>query len=158
PGLLRPEIDFEEAAFTTIGAVGLQGLRLANLQLGETVAVVGLGLIGLLVVQLARSAGCIIVGMDIDPSRCRLAEQLGCTASANEAGQMRDVVSAVTNGKGADAVLITASTKSNEPIDLAGEIARDRGRVVAVGAVGLEIPRKAFYEKELSVYVSRSYG
>jgi len=158
PTSARSEIDFDEAAFTTVGAVGLQGLRLANPQLGETVAVVGLGLIGLVVVQLARAAGCIVIGMDIDERRCRLAEQLGCTASANEAEQMQSVVSAVTNGKGADAVLITASTKSNEPINLAGGIARDRGRVVAVGAVGLEIPRKAFYEKELSVYVSRSYG
>jgi len=158
PTLPRGEIDFEEAAFTTIGAVGLQGLRLAHLQLGETVAVVGLGLIGLLVVQLVRAAGCTVVGMDIDEKRCRLAEQLGCAATASDAEQMRSVVSVVTNGKGADAVLITASTKSNEPIDLAGEIARDRGRVVAVGAVGLEIPRKTFYEKELSVYVSRSYG
>jgi predicted dehydrogenase len=155
---LRSEIDFEEAAFTTVGAVGLQGLRLASLQLGETVAVIGLGLIGLLVVQLARAAGCIVVGMDIDQTRCRLAEELGCSVTANEAEQMREAISVATDGKGTDAVLITASTKSNEPISLAGEIARDRGRVVAVGAVGLEIPRKSFYEKELSVYVSRSYG
>jgi predicted dehydrogenase len=158
PTAPRAEIDFEEAAFTTVGAVGLQGLRLANLQLGETVAVVGLGLIGLLVVQLARAAGCIVIGMDIDETRCRLAEQLGCTATSSDAEQMQGVISAATDGKGADAVLITASTKSNEPINLAGEISRDRGRVVAVGAVGLEVPRKTFYEKELSVYVSRSYG
>ena len=154
----RAEIDFEQAAFTTVGAIGLQSLRLASLQLGETVAVVGLGLIGLLVVQLARAAGCIVIGMDIDEKRCRLAEQLGCTATASDTEQTRAVISAATNGKGADAVLITASTKSNEPISLAGEIARDRGRVVAVGAVGLDVPRKTFYEKELSVYVSRSYG
>jgi predicted dehydrogenase/threonine dehydrogenase-like Zn-dependent dehydrogenase len=154
----RAEIDFEEAAFTTVGAVGLQGLRLANLQLGETVAVVGLGLIGLLVVQLARAAGCVVIGMDIDEKRCRLAGQLGCTATANDAEHMQGVVSAATDAKGADAVLITASTKSNEPINLAGEVSRDRGRVVAVGAVGLEVPRKTFYEKELSVCVSRSYG
>src|SRR5215469_3892477 len=154
----RAEIAFEEAAFTTVGAVGIHGLRLANLQLGETVAVVGLGLIGLLVVQLARAAGCIVIGMDIDQKRCRLAEQLGCIATASDAEQMRNTVAAATTGKGADAVVIAASTKSNEPINLAGDIARDRGRVVAVGAVGLEIPRKTYYEKELSVYVSRSYG
>jgi predicted dehydrogenase len=158
PGSMSSEIDFEEAAFTTIGAVGLQGLRLANVQLGETVAVIGLGLIGLLVVQMARAAGCTVVGMDIDRKRCHLAEQLGCTATANDAEQMRSTLAATTNGLGADAVVITASTKSKEPIALAGDIARDRGRVVAVGAVGLEIPRKTFYEKELSVYVSRSYG
>jgi predicted dehydrogenase len=158
PSALRSEIDFEEAAFTTIGAVGLQGLRLANVQLGENVAVIGLGLIGLLVVQMARAAGCIVVGMDIDRERCHLAEQLGCRATASDAEHMRSTVASTTNGLGADAVLVTASTRSNEPIGLAGEIARDRGRVVAVGAVGLEIPRKTFYEKELSVYVSRSYG
>src|SRR6516165_8157650 len=96
PSLPRAEIDFEEAAFTTIGAVGLQGLRLAHLQLGETVAVVGLGLIGLLVVQLVRAAGCTVVGMDIDEKRCRLAEQLGCAATASDAEQMRSVVSTAT--------------------------------------------------------------
>jgi len=154
----RAEIAFEEAAFTTVGAVGLQGLRLAKLQLGETVAVVGLGLIGLLVVQLARAAGCFVIGMDIDQKRCQLAEQLGSIATASDAEQMRNTVAAATTGTGADAVVIAASTKSNEPINLAGDIARDRGRVVAVGAVGLEIPRKTYYEKELSVYVSRSYG
>jgi len=154
----RPEIDFEEAAFTTVGAIGLQGLRLARPQLGETVAVIGLGLIGVLVVQLARAAGCVVIGMDVDKERCLLAEQLGCNASATSAEHMRSMVAAGSNGHGADSVLITAATKSNEPIVLAGEIARDCGRVVAVGAVGLEIPRKTYYEKELSVYVSRSYG
>src|SRR5215831_11921290 len=92
----RSEIEFEEAAFTTIGAVGLQGLRLANLQLGETVAVVGLGLIGLLVVQLARAAGCIVIGMDTDQKRCRLAEQLGCIATTSDAEQIRNTVAAAT--------------------------------------------------------------
>src|SRR5215469_9292054 len=92
----RAEIAFEEAAFTTVGAVGIQGLRLAHLQLGETVAVVGLGLIGLLVVQLARAAGCIVIGMDIDEKRCRLAEQLGCAATAGDAEQARSAVAAAT--------------------------------------------------------------
>jgi predicted dehydrogenase/threonine dehydrogenase-like Zn-dependent dehydrogenase len=154
----RSEIEFEEAAFTTVGAIGLQGLRLANPQLGETIAVVGLGLIGLLVVQLARAAGCTVVGMDIDKQRCQLGQELGCSLAATDAEQMRSMVAAVTGGKGADSVLISASTKSNEPVILAGDVARDCGRVVAVGAVGLEIPRKTYYEKELSFYVSRSYG
>ena len=153
-----PEVEFEEAAFTTVGAIGLQGLRLANPQLGETVAVIGLGLIGLLVVQLARAAGSTVVGMDIDGRRCQLGQELGCGLAASDAEQMRRMVAAATGGKGADSVLITASTKSNEPVILAGDIARDCGRVVAVGAVGFEIPRKAYYEKELSFYVSRSYG
>ena len=154
----RSEIEFEEAAFTTVGAIGLQGLRLTNSQLGEAVAVIGLGLIGLLAVQLARAAGCTVIGMDIDEQRCQLARELGCSLAARNAEQMRTMVAAVTGGKGADSVLITASTKSNEPVILAGDIARDCGRVVVVGAVGLEIPRKTYYEKELSFYVSRSYG
>jgi predicted dehydrogenase/threonine dehydrogenase-like Zn-dependent dehydrogenase len=154
----RPEIEFEEAAFATVGAIGLQGLRLASPQLGETVAVIGLGLIGLLVVQLVRAAGCIAIGMDIDKQRCQLAQELGCNLAVRDGAQMRAIVAAATAGKGADSVLITASTKSNEPVILAGDIARDCGRVVAVGAVGLEIPRKTYYEKELSFYVSRSYG
>ncbi len=157
-GSTRAEIEFEEAAFTTVGSIGLQGLRLANLQLGESVAVIGLGLIGLLVVQLARAAGCKVIGMDIDAARCQLARQLGCDETATSAGQMRQVTIDLTAGKGADAVLITAGTSSNAPVELAGEISRDCGRVVAVGAVGLQIPRKTYYEKELSVYVSRSYG
>jgi len=158
PTSSRPEIEFEEAAFTTVGAIGLQGLRLANPQLGETVAVIGLGLIGLLAVQLARAAGCSVIGMDIDKKRCLLAQELGCNLAASDEEQMRGMVAVATAGKGADSVLITASTKSNEPVIMAGDIARDRGRVVAVGAVGLEIPRKTYYEKELSLYVSRSYG
>jgi predicted dehydrogenase len=155
---LRPEIDFEEAAFTTVGSIGLQGLRLAHLELGETVAVIGLGLIGLLVIQLARAGGCTVIGMDIEERRCRLAEQLGCNATATDAQQMQATVATGTDGKGVDAVLITAATHGNAPVELAGEIARDRGRVIAVGAVGLQIPRKVYYEKELSVWVSRSYG
>jgi predicted dehydrogenase/threonine dehydrogenase-like Zn-dependent dehydrogenase len=158
PTSSRSEIEFEEAAFTTVGAIGLQGLRLAKPQLGETVVVIGLGLIGLLVVQLARAAGCTVVGMDIDERRCQLAQELGCSIASTTADQMRSVVAAVTGGKGADNVLITASTKSNEPVILAGDIARDCGRVVVVGAVGLEIPRKTYYEKELFFCVSRSYG
>lgn len=154
----RAEIEFEEAAFTTVGSIGLQGLRLAQLQLGESVAVIGLGLIGLLVVQLARAAGCKVVGMDIDEERCRLARQLGCDDAASSREQMLEAVTILTQGKGADAVLITAGTSSNAPVELAGEVARDCGRVIAVGAVGLQLPRKAYYEKELSVYVSRSYG
>ena len=121
-------------------------------------AVIGLGLIGLLVVQLARAAGCKVVGMDVNAERCRLAQRLGCDDTATSAEQLRQVTTALTNGKGADAVLITAGTSSNAPVELAGDIARDCGRVVAVGAVGLQIPRKSYYEKELSVYVSRSYG
>ncbi len=152
------EIDFEEAAFTTLGAIALQAIRLAQPQLGETVAVIGLGLVGVLTVQLLRAAGCSVIGMDLADDRCRLAEQLGCSAVASDASSMRSQIAAQTRGAGADAVIITAATASNAPVELAGEIARDRGRVVAVGAVALEIPRKPYYEKELSFYISRSYG
>ncbi len=154
----RPEIDFEEAAFTTVGAVGLQGLRLARPELGETVAIIGLGLIGLLTVELASAAGCKVVGMDVDENRCDLARKLGCVATGTTLESMRAHVLAHSNGTGADAVIIAASTSSSEPLQLAGEIARERARVVAVGDVGLEIPRKTYYRKELSVTISRSYG
>ena len=152
------EITFEEAAFATVGAIALHGFRLAQAQLGETVAVIGLGLIGLITVQLVKAAGCIVVGMDIDPQRCRLAHDLGCDDTAANREEMQTKVAAQTASMGADVVLITAATTSSDPIHLGAEIARDRARVVAVGAVGLEIPRKPYYEKELSFLVSRSYG
>jgi predicted dehydrogenase/threonine dehydrogenase-like Zn-dependent dehydrogenase len=153
-----PVLSFEEAAFTTLGAIALHSLRLAEPQLGETVAVIGLGLIGLLTVQLAKAAGCRVLGMDPNPDRCRLAEQLGCDATATNSSQFAIRNSQFTDGHGADKVIICAATPSNEPVELAGRIARDRATVVAVGAVGMEIPRKLYYEKELTFRISRSYG
>ncbi len=157
--LLTPipeNVDFESAAFTTLGAIALQGFRLAQPQLGDRVAVIGLGLLGLLTVGIAKAAGCRVFGIDLDPTRVELARQMGAEAvrrpEAEDAGQT------FTDGRGFDAVLICADTKSNDPIQLAGALARDHGQVVAVGAVGLEIPRKIYYEKELTVQVSRSYG
>jgi predicted dehydrogenase/threonine dehydrogenase-like Zn-dependent dehydrogenase len=152
------EIDFEEAAFTTLGAIALQGFRLGQLQLGETVAVVGLGVIGLLTVQLAVAAGCRVVGMDIIAGRCQRAHDLGCTATAQTNEGIRAQVTDLSHGAGADVVIISASTNSSAPMQVAGELARDRARIVVVGAVGLDIPRKLYYEKELTVHVSRSYG
>jgi predicted dehydrogenase/threonine dehydrogenase-like Zn-dependent dehydrogenase len=152
------EVDFESAAFATLGAIALQGLRLAEVQLGETVAVIGLGLVGLLTLQLAKAAGCRVLGMDPNSARTELAGQLGIDAVATNADGLRSIVHRLSSNHGADKVIITASTKSNESIILAGEVARDRGIVVAVGAVGLEIPRKTYYEKELTFRVSRSYG
>ena len=154
-------VSLEAAAFTTVGAVGLQGIRLADVQLGESVAVVGLGLIGLLTVQMARAAGCRVIGIDVDASRVALARDLGVDVAIESGADREDPISAAmtfSGGRGVDAVLLTAATSSNEPVELAGEICRDRGRVVVVGAVGLRVPRPTYYGKELSFRISRSYG
>lgn len=155
---LPAEVAFEAGAFTTVGAIALQGLRLSGAELGETVAVVGLGLVGLLTVALARAAGCRVVGMDPDAGRCRLAEAIGAAAATTDPAAFLARCLAATGGRGADRVLIAASTRGSEPVALAGEVARDRGAVVAVGAVGLELPRKPYFDKELAFRVSRSYG
>lgn len=155
---LPDRVDFESAAFTTMGAIALQGLRLAKLQLGETVAVIGLGLLGLLTCQLAKAAGCLVLGMDTNQERCLLAKQLGIDDAVSDDASLIEACSRLTGGRGADKVLITAGTRSNGPVTLAGDVARDRAVVVAVGAVGMEIPRKAYYGKELTFRVSRSYG
>ena len=155
---LPANVDFEAAAFTTLGAIALQGIRLAEVKLGEVVAVIGLGLLGQLTVQMLKAAGCLVLGMDIQPQRAELARQSGADAVASAADDLRALCQRLSGGYGADAVLITADTKSNQPIELAGEVARDKGIVVAVGAVGLDIPRKVYYEKELDFRISRSYG
>ena len=153
---LPAAVDFESAAFATLGAIALQGFRLAQPQIGERVAVIGLGLLGLLSAGIAKAAGCSVFGVDLDPERIGLGEQMGATAvprtRAEEAGL------SFSQGRGFDAVLICADTTSNDPVELAGLLARDRGTIVAVGAVGLELPRKIFFEKELQFLVSRSYG
>ncbi len=156
--LLPEGVGFEEAAFTTVGAIALQGIRLAEVRLGEVVAVIGVGLLGQLTVQMLKAAGCVVVGMDIQPQRAELARQLGADAVATNGEDLAALCRQLSGGHGADAVLITADTKSNEPVELAGEIARDKGIVVAVGAVGTEVPRKSYYEKELDFRISRSYG
>jgi predicted dehydrogenase/threonine dehydrogenase-like Zn-dependent dehydrogenase len=155
---LPDEVDFESGAFTTLGAIALQGLRLAEVQLGETVVVIGLGLVGLLVVQLAKAGGCQVLGMDPNPTRCQLAEQLGCDFTSAERDRLVTINPQLTGGRGADAVLITAAAKSNDPVKLAGEVARDKATVVAIGAVGTNVPRDIYYKKELTFRISRSYG
>ncbi len=155
---LLDEVDFESAVFTTVGAIALQGLRLAEIQIGETVAVIGLGLIGLLTAQLARAAGCRVIGMDTNPERCFVGQRIGISEAVTEANALIALCNRITEGRGADKVIITAGTKTSGPVHLAGEIARDRAIVVAVGAVGMEIPRKTYYGKELTFRVSRSYG
>ena len=153
---LPKNVDFDSAAFTTLGAIALHGFRLAKPQIGENVAVIGLGLLGLLTIQIASAAGCNILGVDIDPARIVLASSLGLQAVHRE--KAVDSSAVFTLNRGFDIVLICADTSSNDPVELAGIIARDRARVVATGAVGLTIPRKVYYEKELSFINSRSYG
>lgn len=152
------EVPFDEAAFATLGAVALHGIRTSEAKLGDTVAVIGLGLLGQLTVQLLKAAGCHVLGMDIDPSRADLARQLGAEAAASSASAFRDLCVETSRGAGVDAVLITAETSSSDPVNLAGAIARDRAVVVAVGTVGMDLERKAYYEKELDFRISRSYG
>ena len=157
-GATAADIPFEEAAFASVGAVALHGLRTADVRLGDRVAVIGLGLIGQITVQLLKAAGCQAVGMDIDASRANLAQSLGADAVASTASAFHDLCLDRSNGSGVDSVLITAETASSDPVNLAGRIARDRATVVAVGTVGLDIERKAYYEKELDFRISRSYG
>jgi predicted dehydrogenase/threonine dehydrogenase-like Zn-dependent dehydrogenase len=153
---LPKNVDFESAAFATLAAIAMHGFRLAEPQVGERVAVIGLGLLGLLAAQIASSAGCSVLGIDIDPKRIALASSLGLEAVRRE--KAVDSSAAFTAHRGFDVILICADTPSNDPVELAGVIARDRARVVAIGAVGLNLPRRVYYEKEISFINSRSYG
>jgi predicted dehydrogenase/threonine dehydrogenase-like Zn-dependent dehydrogenase len=153
---LPKNVDFESAAFTTLGAIALHGFRLAEPQLGENVAIIGLGLLGLLTIQLAAAAGCNVLGIDLDSKRIKLASSLGLEAVTRKGAESASA--AFTVNRGFDAVIICADTPANDPVELAGVIARDRAKVVATGAVGLNIPRKIYYEKEISFINSRSYG
>jgi predicted dehydrogenase/threonine dehydrogenase-like Zn-dependent dehydrogenase len=154
--LLPDSVDFESGAFATLGAIALNGIRLSNLQLGEKTAVIGLGLMGLITTQLVRAAGCEVTGFDINPTRVKFAMKQGIQSFLNEEAATKFTTS--TRGRGFDHVLICADTPSNETVELAGMIARDRGNVVSIGVVGLDLPRKLYYEKELSFRVSRSSG
>jgi predicted dehydrogenase/threonine dehydrogenase-like Zn-dependent dehydrogenase len=149
-------VSLEDAAFATLGAVALHGFRLSRTALGESVAVVGLGVLGLLTVQIAAAAGCRVWGVDLDPARVKLARRLGVAAAGREDAE--SAARSFTAGRGFDAVVVCADTASSDPLALAGSIARDRGRVIAVGATGMTIPRKPYYEKEIDFRVSRSYG
>jgi predicted dehydrogenase/threonine dehydrogenase-like Zn-dependent dehydrogenase len=154
---IPPAVGFEEAAFTTIGAIALHGVRLAEPTLGSAIVVIGLGLLGQLAVQLAKASGCRVLGIDLAADRVQLARELGADVAVARLGA-EEAAARFTAGAGADAVLITADGDTNDPIELAGEVARDRAIVVAVGAVGLSIPRRVYYAKELRFVVSRSYG
>jgi predicted dehydrogenase/threonine dehydrogenase-like Zn-dependent dehydrogenase len=151
-------VTFDEAAFTTVGAVALHGIRMAEAKLGDVVAVIGLGLLGQLTVQILKAAGCSVLGMDISPDRAELALRLGADAVSTNATAFESLCSQHSAGHGVDGVLITAQTASNDPVNLAGAIARNRAVVVAVGSVAMDIPRRTFYAKELDFRISRSYG
>lgn len=149
----------EEAAFTVLGAIALQGIRLVQPTLGEAVVVTGLGLIGLMTVQLLRANGCRVLGVDFDPAKLALARQFGADTVDLAAGE--DPVAAAlrfSRGRGVDAVLLTAATPSSEPVHQAALMCRQRGRIVLVGVTGLELSRDDFYKKELTFQVSSSYG
>lgn len=152
-------VSFEEASFTVISSIGLQGIRLINPTLGETVVVSGLGLIGLITAELLIANGCNVIGFDFDQQKVDLANSIGVKAYnlATGTDPVKNVMQ-LTNGIGTDAVLITASTKSNELISQAAQMSRKRGRIVLVGVIGLDMNRSDFYEKELSFQVSCSYG
>jgi len=148
----------EEAAFTVIGSIGLQGIRLLNPTLGETIVVTGLGLIGLITAQLLKANGCKVIGVDLDESKLVLAKECGIIPFNPKDGNVIKFVEDHTNGVGADGVIITASAKSNEIISQAAQMSRKRGRIILVGVIGLDISRAEFYEKELTFQVSCSYG
>jgi predicted dehydrogenase/threonine dehydrogenase-like Zn-dependent dehydrogenase len=151
-------VSFDEAAYGTLGAIALQGVRLSAPTLGEAFVVVGLGLIGQLTVQLLKANGCRVFGIDLDAHKIELAKQLGAESGCAPDEEAKDAVLNWTRGRGADAVLIAAGTTSNQPVELAGEISRLKGRVVAIGAVGLDVPRATYFKRELTLQVSMSYG
>ena len=157
-GEFSAQVTYSEATFGTIGAICLHGIRTAQVTLGDTVAVIGLGLLGQITVQLLKAAGCRVFGMDLLQQRADLARESGAEAVCIEAREFRDRCFEKTGGVGVDSVLITAETPSSEPVNLAAELARDRAIVVAVGTVGMELHRKLYYEKELDFRISRSYG
>jgi len=155
---LPDNVAFDAGAFGTVGAIALQGVRLAEPTLGESVVVIGLGLIGQLALQLLNANGCRVFGIDLDEKKIELAKRLGAEDGSAPDVDAKQRVLEWSRGRGADAVLITAGTSSNEPVELAGEVSRAKGRVVVVGAVGLNIPRKPYYDRELTFRISMSYG
>ena len=152
-------VSFEMASFTVISSIALQGIRLFQPTLGEKVVVIGLGLIGQITMELLRSNGCEVIGIDIDKNKVELSRSKGFIALNPSNGENPiSFVQNNTNEIGVDGVIITAATKSNGPLEQAAEITRKKGRIVAVGAIGMNIPRPPFYEKEIAFYISSSYG
>jgi predicted dehydrogenase/threonine dehydrogenase-like Zn-dependent dehydrogenase len=152
-------VSLDDAAFVTVGAIALQGVRIADVRLGEACVVIGLGLVGQLTVQLLKAAGCRVFGIDVAPDKVELARANGADdACLRTDPNLHDRVKSFSLGRGADAILIAAAASSSDPVELAPALARDRAVVVAVGMIGMDVPRNAYYEKELQVRLSRSYG
>jgi predicted dehydrogenase len=153
---LADEVEFDRGAFATLGAIAVQGVRQADARLGERIGVIGLGLVGQLTAQLLRVAGCQVVGIDLDEDLVRLGLDTGALDQGVARSRLgRTLASSIST---CDAVIITAATRSHDPVHLAAELSRDRGRVVIVGDVGMRLPRPAYYQKELELRLSRSYG
>ncbi len=150
-------VDFDAAAYVTLGAIALQGVRQAEPRIGDVVAVIGLGLLGQLTVQILKANGCRVVAADIAADKLRLARDCGAD-DAVLPGELPAAALSATSGQGVDAVIVTASTRDNAPVETAAEICRRKGRVVIVGAVGMNLPREPFYRKELELRLSMSYG
>jgi len=149
-------VALEDASFATVAAIALQGVRQTQPTLGERVAVLGLGLIGQITVQLLAANGCRVLGFDPNPARAKLATELGAEMAVS--ADLEAAAERFTRGDGLDAVIVAASTPTNDPLVQAGEISRLRGRVVVVGLVGMEVPRSLYYKKELDLRMSMSYG
>ncbi len=151
-------VGFDDAAYTTVGAIALQGVRQADLRLGESVAVIGLGLLGQITVQLLKASGCHVIGMDINEALFERARTNGADATLASNADALPTIQALTRGLGVDAVIITASTNSNEPVQLSMKMLRKKGKLVIVGVTGMDIQRSPFYEKEIDIRISCSYG
>jgi predicted dehydrogenase/threonine dehydrogenase-like Zn-dependent dehydrogenase len=151
-------VGFDAGAYGTLGAIALQGVRLAEPTLGEWVVVIGLGLVGQLTVQLLKANGCRVFGLDLDQSRVSLALEMGADRAVVSNEEAAKEIDIWTRGHGADAVLITAATDSNQPVELAARVSRLKGRVIVVGMTGMNIPRQPFFSRELKLVISMSYG
>lgn len=155
---LPENVDFESASYTTVAAIALQGVRQADVRLGENIAVIGLGLIGQITVQLLAANGANVIGFDIDESTFSLAKKFGCNSVFPSSKEFAKEAIQKTNTNGFDSVIITASTSSNQPLELAIDLLRKKGKVIIVGAVSMNIAREVFYKKELEFRIATSYG
>ncbi len=157
--MIPDNVSFQQAAFTTVGAIAMQSVRIANIRIGENVAVIGLGLVGLLAAEILKASGCNVFGIDVNPQRVAWVEENNiCSAAVRNNSNIIDRVLGFTKGYGADAVIITAAVASNDPVALAGEIARYKGRVVIVGRTIMDAPRETYLFKELELCTSYAYG